>query len=297
VNSRTKAYINLLITYSIWGISGPIIKFTLNKVDPINFLAYRFLITGFISIFIFFHNKHYLKEIKKHFIKLTLASIIMYPLALGLLFVGLSKATVLDLTLINILSPLLVGLGGAIFLHEHITHKEKIGTTIAVIGVIIANIFPIIFIGNGYKLSGNIFLIGFILADTAGILLGKMLLKHKISPQVVSNYGLFVAMLVIVPIAIYQNGSQNLISEFINIDFKYQLAILYIGIMAGTIAHFLMTKAVKTIEASEAILFKYLDPIFAIPLAVLWLNEKVSLWFFIGSIFILTGVYIAEKKK
>lgn len=221
----------------------------------------------------------------------------MYPLALGFLFIGLSQSTVLDLVLINIISPLLVGLGGAMFLNEHITHKEKMGTAIAVIGVIIANIFPIFFIENAHKLSGNIFLIGFVITDAAGILLGKKLLKKHISPQVISNYGLFVAMCAILPIAIYLNGAGNLITNFINFDFKYQIAILYIGILAGTIAHFLMTKGVKTIEASEAILFKYLDPIFAVPLAILWLNEKVSLWFLLGSIFIILGVYIAEKKR
>ncbi|PJA42810.1 EamA family transporter, partial [Candidatus Woesebacteria bacterium CG_4_9_14_3_um_filter_39_10] len=39
---RLKAYILLLIVAVIWGIAGPVIKFTLGGFPPLLFLTYRF---------------------------------------------------------------------------------------------------------------------------------------------------------------------------------------------------------------------------------------------------------------
>jgi drug/metabolite transporter (DMT)-like permease len=69
------------------------------------------------------------------------------------------------------------------------------------------------------------------------------------------------------------------------------------AVFSGNIAYFLWHKAQKTIEVSEAGLFTYLQPIFAIPLAVLWLQETVSLPLLVGGVVTATGVFIAEYKK
>jgi drug/metabolite transporter (DMT)-like permease len=52
----------------------------------------------------------------------------------------------------------------------------------------------------------------------------------------------------------------------------------------------------RTIEVSEAALFTYLTPLFSIPIAIVWLNEKITPIFIVGAIIIATGVIIAEVK-
>ena len=47
---RLRAYIYLLLVAGIWGAAGPIIKFTLQAIDPLPFLAYRFTIAAIFSI-------------------------------------------------------------------------------------------------------------------------------------------------------------------------------------------------------------------------------------------------------
>src|SRR3989344_5161458 len=93
---RARAYIYLLIVAALWGAAGPVIKYTLAGIDPLPFLAYRLGVSA------------------------------LFSLALGILFIALDKTTVLDLTLIGVIGPMIVTAGGAIFFHDHITRREKI---------------------------------------------------------------------------------------------------------------------------------------------------------------------------
>jgi len=69
------------------------------------------------------------------------------------------------------------------------------------------------------------------------------------------------------------------------------------AIFSGSIAYYLFVRAQKSIEVSEAVLFNYLQPIVTIPLAIIWLNERLSTSFILGAIIIAIGLIIAEYKK
>ena len=73
--------------------------------------------------------------------------------------------------------------------------------------------------------------------------------------------------------------------------------ILYMAVFGSVIAYSCLIYGQSLIEVSEASLFTYLQPLFAIPLAVLWLNEKITLAFFMGAFLILLGVFLTEYKK
>jgi drug/metabolite transporter (DMT)-like permease len=69
------------------------------------------------------------------------------------------------------------------------------------------------------------------------------------------------------------------------------------AVLSGTIAYILWHRAQKSIEIGEVGLFAYLYPIFGIPLAVVWLNEKITIPIIIGSAIVAVGVFLAEYKK
>lgn len=72
--------------------------------------------------------------------------------------------------------------------------------------------------------------------------------------------------------------------------------IMYMAFFSGIIAYTLFAKGLRHIEASEASLFQYLEPVISIPLAILLLGEKVTFIFIIGAILIIIGIYRAEKR-
>jgi drug/metabolite transporter (DMT)-like permease len=69
------------------------------------------------------------------------------------------------------------------------------------------------------------------------------------------------------------------------------------AILSGSIAYTLWARAQRTIEIGEAAVFSYLYPIFAAPLAVFWLKEKITMPFVIGATVIAVGVFIAEYRS
>ena len=69
------------------------------------------------------------------------------------------------------------------------------------------------------------------------------------------------------------------------------------ALISGTLAYYLAILGNKSIEISEAAIFKYLQPLFGVPLAVYWLGEKITVYFVIGAVIITAGIVIAEIKK
>jgi len=68
------------------------------------------------------------------------------------------------------------------------------------------------------------------------------------------------------------------------------------AIGGSIIAFWAYQEGQKRIEASEAAIFSYLQPAFAIPLSLLWLKEPFSPLTMIATATIITGVYLSEKR-
>jgi drug/metabolite transporter (DMT)-like permease len=293
---RIRAYIYLLIVAAIWGAAGPVIKFTLRGIDPFPFLSYRLALASIFSIIFFLVKGIKLPKTKDALLLVIFYGLLAVPLALGSLFTGLNRSTVLDLTLIGAIGPLVVLAGGAILFHDHITRREKLGVIIVLVGVFINAFYPLIANNSDTRLTGNIFLLLFLFSDTASTLVAKKSVRAKIPPQTLSNFAFILGALTIIPITLVNCGAENLINSIVTLPFKYHLGVWYMALISGSLAYFLFIAGQKSIEVSEAILFSYLQPLFSVPLAILWLGESITKSFIVGGTLIAIGIIIAEYK-
>src|SRR3989344_1657526 len=179
MTKRLKAYLFLLTAVAIWGFAGPVIKFTLKGIDPFPFLAYRFLISGSLGLVFLVISRPKVPRLKESIFLSSAHGVLAYALALTLLFTGLTSSTVLDLTLLGTVSPLLILVGGAIIFKDRITHRERLVALIALTGTVITVIIPSL-LENEIRLSGNLLLYGFLFADSSAIMASKYLLKRGI---------------------------------------------------------------------------------------------------------------------
>lgn len=297
---RLRAYILLLTVVAIWGGAGPIIKYTLGGIDPLPFLTYRFALASIFSIAFFLVKIKRGKKFRRLRANIGLAAlygILAVPLALGTLFLGLDKSTVLDLTLVSILGPLLIASGGALFFNEHITKRERLGIAIVLIGVIFNSFFPLFRPDESSRLTGNILLLIYLLADSSSVLIAKIAVRRKIKPANLTNLAFIIGFILIAPISLYTYGASNLIKMVIKLPFSYHLGVWYMAFLSGNLAYYFYIRAQKTIEVSEASLFSYLTPAFGVPLAIIWLKEKPTTSFLIGAPIIIFGLILAEYKK
>jgi drug/metabolite transporter (DMT)-like permease len=293
MSKRTLAYLALLTTAAIWGVAGPVIKATLQDVPPLTFLTLRFLINTVViaPVFLLYLRKHPLNlaDIPKLFLLTLLGTTV----TLVLVFWGFDRTTAIDATLIGATGPLFIVAGGAIFLKEVVTTREKIGVAVALLGILTTVIQPL-FEGTAFatqNIEGNLLIVASNISWVAFTLAGKEDFK-KHSPFLITATSFIFGFFTFVPFAFAE--SANPVSLALNLPSSAWLGILYMSLLSSAVAFFAYTWGVEQIEASEAAVFTYLQPLFAAPVAYLWLGEAITPAFLLSAAVIAAGVAITE---
>ena len=294
MSARHRAYLYILISIIIWSISGPVIKFTLGYLDTITFLTFRFGLTSAILVPYWIwktRNEHHIfpKLEIWDWITLITSGLMATTIQLTLLFWGFERTTAIEGTLISSVAPLFIALAGHHFLGDKVTRREQIGMTIALIGTLIIVGIP----KNITSLWGNILVLLANLAWVIEAILTKKLLRHNFSPLFLTMFSFLVGFLSMTPIYFLYHKSYILNQ----LSFGGILGFLYMVIFSGIIAYWLFLKGQKTIEASEANLFLYLQPLIATPIGYFWLHESITWSFLFGGLVVGLGVSLAFLRR
>lgn len=294
---RVLAYLALLGNTLIWGLALPIVKKGFSEgLTPTNFLIGRFFLATIFSlpIVIYLEIKH--KQIRKHFtlkniLKIIPLEILGTFLALFLLYQGLSRTTAIEVSLIAITWPVLVTLGGIFFFNEKEEKHELLGLILALIGTLLLVGEPLVR-NHGFTgtITGNLLVLGQNLVIAAYYLLAK---KHYsgLNKWLVTHISFWVGL---VSFFLYSLFTQQEI--LLPTTGWSAIAIVYMGIFGSILGLTLYLIGQDKIEASEASLFTYLQPIFSVPIAIILLSESVSVLNIIALAIIVLGVYKAEKR-
>jgi drug/metabolite transporter (DMT)-like permease len=301
MNPRTKAYIYLLTTAVIWGIASPVIKDTLNYITPFAFLFWRFLIVCLILLPLYFYykKKHHIKMDSKKFSRLFWLGFLGTTFGLSLLFAGYNFTTALDGALIYSVSPVFVVIGGAVFLKEVVTNQEKLGVLIAFFGSIVTIIQPLL---EGKALAvqniwGNFLVFLSALSWAAyALLVRKIEYKDKTDPFILTSIGFFAGFITIIPLFFIEQAQNQGFFLAFNLNPQAIPGLIYMSLISSVIAFYTYNLGYSLIEASEATIFDYLKPVFAAPIAVLWLGEQITLPFLAGAFLIGLGVFLTQKR-
>lgn len=300
MSPRLTAYLMLLIVSIIWGIAGPVIKFTLHDFPPLIFLSYRFAISGAIALVYFATTKTRFPTKPKDIGLATLYSLFAVTLALGLLFFGFDKTTSLTGTLLSAMAPIVVVTAGAIFLKEHVTTIERAGITIAFAGTLLTVAVPLFNESSGSivgSLEGNGLIILSIFIDAIATLAAKVMVRGRFSPTALTHFSFLVGFISILPFTLLAHSWPAILQTILRAPLSAHAGIWFMAILSGSIAYALRNRALKTIEMSETTVFSYLYPLWAAPLSIFWLGEKLTMPFIFGAGIIAIGVFVAEHKQ
>lgn len=283
---RKIAYLALLTTAVIWGLAPPVIKYTLKFLSPVSFLFYRFLIASILIALPLLLKLRRAKPNKKDLLLYLFLGFLAGPLNLLLLFWGIEKTTASDASLISIISPILIILGGAFFLKEKVTKTERIGIAVTVVGTILAIIQPFWEnkAGAGTYLFGNsLVFLGTVIWVIFTLLAKK---NRQLDPFILSSSSFVVGLIVLLPITYHLSP----------LTLPALPGLIFMSVFSSIVAYFAYTYGLSKIEASEATLFTYLQPLFAVPASVAFLHEKLTLPFLSGAILIIIGVFVCEQR-
>ncbi len=294
---RIRIYLMLLFVAVIWGIAGPIIKYTLDWFTPSIFLTYRFFISSLIALFLFMLKGIRIPKDPRLLLYIFIYSLITSTFGLGILFLGYTETSAIDAGLIGATAPIFIAIAGNFYLHEHLTKREKLGIIIAFAGTVITILEPAFRNNDGFSgIYGNFLILVSVLLGTISAVMAKIVFRQRVEPDQLTNFVFIIGLLTILPIALIYNTPAQIYQQIIHAPLIFHLGVLYMAIFSGSLAYYLWSKAEKSIEIGEVGVFGYLVPIFGTPLAVIWLGEKITIGFIIGAIVITIGVIMAEYK-
>lgn len=288
------AYIALFLSSFIWGIASPVIKITLNYISPVQFLFFRFLLASIIMLIPVILKLKSVNLSKNDLLLYLFLGFLSSPLNLILIFWGINRTTAIDASLISVTKPIIVIIGSILFLKEKVTKIEFLGIFIAVFGTILTIIQPLInssfdFLKN---IQGNLLVLAGTIVWAAFTLITKKVNK-KIDSLLLVGISFLVGLVVITPMSIFENGFH--LDTLFSINPKAIPGIIFMSIFSSVAAYWAYTYGLKKIEASKATVFTYLQPLFGIPVSIVFLKESLTLSIIIGALLIITGVFISER--
>ena len=294
MSKKYLAYTLLLCTTLIWSVNFIIGKFAyLFEVPPLslNFLRWALV---WLLLFPFTYKEIFsnLKLIRKNIIYLTILAITSVSAFNSLVYLSLNYTQAIDTILMISIIPVFVIFLSSILGIEKFKFIQFVGLIVSFTGVLIifshADLNKIINLnfnrGNGWML----------LAVFSWALYSSLLKKKKLP---FSTLGLVevlasIGLIFLIP----QFIGEQMHGKEIKFNKAFFLILSFVTFFASIGAYYSWNKAIGIIGPNKASIFLHLMPVFGVILAIVLLKEKFQIYHFIGAGFIVTGIYLSNKK-
>jgi len=283
------AVLALISTNIIWGASVPIFKWSLESVPPFTFAFLRFFLAALILLPFTIHK---LRISRHDVISLFVLSFIGFFVHIGLLLFGLTISSSVNASVIATAAPVFFILGALVLLKEKVKRAVVFGTVVSLIGVIIIILRPIFDHGLDGTIIGNLLFV----LSTITFVIYTFLLKNyttHLRASTVTFYLFFMAAVMFLPFFIIESSHQPI---SVLLSSQAILVILFGALFTSVVGYILYNLAIRTIKASEIGIFLYVDPVVTILVAVPLLGEHITLSFILGSLLVILGIFVAEKR-
>ena len=85
-------------------------------------------------------------------------------------------------------------------------------------------------------------------------------------------------------------------SDIINVNKNFLYCLVYLALFPSIGSYYCWTGAVSIIGPNRAGIFLMLIPMFSAVMAIFFFKEEFQIYHFIGSIFVIIGLFLANKK-
>ena len=289
-NKKMIGHLAALLTIGIWGTTFISTKILLVDFRPIEILFFRFII-GFLALLVISPKRLKTKNRKEEgtFALAGLCGICLYYLLEN---IALTYTLASNVGVIISVAPFFTALLSHLFtrMEEKLPVQFFAGFFIAMVGIA-----AISFTGRNLALNP----LGDLLAVAAALVWAVYsLLTRKISrfgyPVVLATRRTFLyGLLFMIPVLLFFDFHLGL-PRFA--EGKYLFNILYLGLGASALCFVTWNFAVKELGAVKTSVYIYMVPVITVFASVLFLQEKLTLRAGIGTVLILTGLFLSEYK-
>ena len=297
-NTLIYGYLSAIAATLFWSGNFTIARGVIENIPPVSLAYWRW--STAIIILAPFAIKPLISDwaiIKKHYIYLSITSILGVSLFNTLIYIAGHSTSVINMSLIAITFPIFIIVISRVIFHELITLNKGVGILVVIAGVVI-----LITKGDLSILKNISFVAGdlWMLLAAISFAFYSILIKQKPVGLGTRSFQLstfIIGVLFLTPFYIWE--SVNTDFQIHAIDQNIFLSILYLGVFASLFSYILWGKAVELLGPTKSAMIYYTLPIFSGLVAYLLLGEKIENIHLLSMLLILIGVLTAilEPKK
>ena len=288
------AYSFLILATFFWSGNFIVGKFaTLFEVPPLTLNFLRWVMVWFILIP--FTYKEILKKkiyIKDNWVLISFMGIITISTFNSVVYFALNYTQVINAVLMLAAIPAVVIILSSIMKIEKANIYQLIGLILSIIGVgtIISNADLQKIISLNFN-KGDLWMIVCVMSwSLYSTLLKKK--KFELSQFTFIQLMVTVGLIFLIPQFLYE---QSLGME-LKINKVFIIILFYVVLFPAIAAYYCWQKAIELIGPNRSAMFIQLMPLFSAIMAILIFKEKFQLFHFIGASFIISGIYLSNRK-
>ncbi|MBZ4654261.1 MAG: hypothetical protein JG781_1600 [Peptococcaceae bacterium] len=287
---EARYHLGLLLTTTIWAGTFINIKVALLQVPP-NTLAFLRFVIASLALGFYIKYKGYPLIPRKDWPRVALCGLTGITLYNFLQNQGLRYAGSTDAAILASMAPVFMALLAWLYLKEKISSRQVAGIIMAFTGsVLVATKGSLASLTlNPTQLLGDFLIlitgISWAIYSTS---VKKLLDCYPVTS--VLAYCTFAGTIFLAPLVLLEYPV-NLAA----VDFWGWLNIVYMGLMASTLAYLLWNAGLAKVPAVTAGAYLYLLPVIAAVIAAVFLQETPGLFTIVGGLLALVGTYFASK--
>ena len=266
---------------------------TLFEIPPLTLNVFRWISVWFILIpFTYKEIFKNLSYIKKNWLVISFMGVITISTFNSVVYFALNYTQVINAVLMLSAIPAATIVLSSLMKIEKTNIFQLIGLLVSIVGIgsIISN-------GDFQKIisldfnKGDIWMLVCVITwSLYSTLLKKN--KFKFSQFTLIQLMVSVGILFLIPQFFYEKS----IGLELNLDKNFFLILTYVAIFPAIAAYYFWQKGIEIIGPNRASMFIQLMPLFSAIMAIIIFKEKFELYHFVGAIFILSGIYLSNRK-
>ena len=294
MSNKYFAYVLLVSATLFWSGNFIVGKFaTLFEIPPMTLNVFRW-ITVWIILIPFTYKEIYinLPYIRKNFLIIGFMGVITISTFNSVVYVALNYTQVINAVLVLAAIPAATIVLSSLMKIEKTNFFQIFGLILSIVGIgsIISNGDIQRIISLSFN-KGDLWMLVCVLTWA---LYSTLLKKNKFKFSQFTLIQLMVSfgLLFLIPQYFYEKS----IGLEVNFNKAFFLILFYVVIFPAIAAYYCWQKGVEIIGPNRASMFIQLMPLFSAIMAIIIFKEKFEIYHFAGAAFIVSGIYLSNKK-
>jgi len=293
-NKNYSAYLFLVLATFCWSGNFIVGKFaTVYEIPPLTLNVFRWISVWFILIpFTYKEIFENLPYIKKNWFVISFMGVITISTFNSVVYFALNYTQVINAVLMLSAIPAATIVLSSLMKIEETNIFQLLGLVLSIIGIgsIISNGDIQKIISLDFNKGDMWMLVCVITWSLYSTLLKKN--NFKFSQFTLIQLMVSVGILFLIPQFFYEKS----IGLELNLDKNFFLILIYVAIFPAIAAYYFWQKGIEIIGPNRASMFIQLMPLFSAVMAIIIFKEKFELYHFVGATFILSGIYLSNRK-